>query len=248
MSEQWTNELGQPIGAPLPEWRPPPRPGPADLVGTWCSVQPLAPRHAQDLFAANALDVEGRNWTYLGYGPFASLEPYRAWVDGVCDRDDPLFLAIVDRERGAPVGVASYLRIEPGAGSIEVGHINYSPLLQRRRAATEAMFLMMRNVFDLGYRRYEWKCDVCNAPSRRAAERLGFRYEGLFRQALVYKGRNRDTTWFSIIDAEWPALRRAYEAWLSPENFGPDGGQRRPLAALVSEARVGNAASDRGSG
>jgi len=151
-----------------------------------------------------------------------------------CLGEDPLFHAIVERKTGEAVGVASYLRIDPANGVIEVGHINYSPLLQRTRAATEAMFLMMRRVFDeLGYRRYEWKCDALNAPSRAAAGRYGFRFEGIFRQATVYKGRNRDTAWYAIIDKDWPALKAAYERWLAPENFDAEGRQRVRLAALV---------------
>ena len=152
--------------------------------------------------------------------------------------EDPLFHAIVDQATGKPVGAAAYMRIDRANGVIEVGNINYSPLLQRKPAATEAMFLMMARVFDeLGYRRYEWKCDSHNAPSRAAAARLGFQYEGLFRQAVVYKGRNRDTCWFSIIDSEWPALKRAYGEWLAAENFDAGGRQRRGLAELIAAAR-----------
>ena len=151
-----------------------------------------------------------------------------------CLDDDPLFHAVVDRANGRATGVASYLRIEERAGVIEVGHINYAPPLQRTPASTEAMYLMMRRVFDeLGYRRYEWKCDALNAPSRAAARRLGFRFEGIFRQATVYKGRNRDTAWFSVLDSEWPALKAAFERWLSPENFDEDGRQRQSLASLT---------------
>ncbi|WP_439817909.1 GNAT family N-acetyltransferase [Zavarzinia sp. CC-PAN008] len=203
------------------------------MTGRFCTLEPLDPaRHAADLFAANARDGEGRNWTYLPYGPFADLGDYRAWMERTCLGDDPLFHAIIDHATDKAVGVASYLRIEPAVGVIEVGHINYSPLLQRTPAATEAMVLMMARVFDeLGYRRYEWKCDALNAPSRRAAARLGFRYEGLFRQATLYKGRNRDTAWFSIIDSEWPAIRAAFQAWLDAANFDADGRQRTALAA-----------------
>jgi len=150
--------------------------------------------------------------------------------------DDPLFHAVVDERSGDAVGVLAYLRIDPQNGAIEVGHINFSPRLQRTPAATEALYLMARRAFDeLGYRRYEWKCDSLNAPSRRAATRLGFQFEGLFRQAGVYKGRNRDTAWFSILDAEWPALRTAYEQWLASENFDADGRQRRSLGDLIAE-------------
>ncbi len=152
--------------------------------------------------------------------------------------DDPLFHTIVDLATGKAVGVATFMRIDRAHGVIEVGNINYSPLLQRTPAATEAMFLMMRRVFDeLGYRRYEWKCDSLNAPSRAAALRLGFQFEGIFRQAVVYKGRNRDTAWFSMIDSEWPALKRAYEQWLAPENFDAEGRQPRKLAEFIAAAR-----------
>ena len=170
----------------------------------------------------------------MSYGPFASLDAYRDWMHGVCARDDPLFHAIIDAASGKAVGVASYLRIDPAAGSIEVGHLLYSPLLQRTRAATEAMYLMMKRAFDLGYRRYEWKCDALNAPSRAAAQRLGFSYEGVFRQATVYKGRNRDTAWLSVIDREWPELEQAYTRWLAPANFDADGKQRLRLADLTA--------------
>jgi len=233
-----TNHLGQPIGFPLPNWTPRPRPPRTPLEGRYCRVEPLDPaRHAAELFRANATDREGRNWTYLAYGPFADLAGYSAWMRKTCLGEDPFFHAIIDGKSGEAVGVASYLRIDPPAGVIEVGHINYSPLLQRKPAATEAMFLMMRRVFDeLGYRRYEWKCDALNAPSRRAAERYGFRFEGIFRQATVYKGRNRDTAWYAIIDQDWPALKAAYERWLAPENFDTEGRQRARLAAPVKES------------
>jgi RimJ/RimL family protein N-acetyltransferase len=198
-----------------------------------------ARKHAADLFAANQLDKDGRNWTYLAYGPFAKLDDYRAWVESVQKGDDPLFHAIIDLVTGKAVGVATLMRVDAPNGVIETGHLNYSPLLQRKPAATEAMFLLMRRVFDeLGYRRYEWKCDSLNAPSRAAAERLGFIYEGLFRQATIYKGRNRDTCWFSMLDGEWPALKRAYEAWLDPANFDAIGAQKQSLSALIKRERA----------
>ena len=230
---QHVNALGQPVGAPLPGWQARPRPPRTPLEGRFCRIEALDPeRHAAELFAANRLDREGRNWTYLAAGPFERLEDYRGWMDKTCRGEDPLFHAIIDPARGA-VGVAAYLRIDAAAGAIEVGHINYSPLLQRHPAATEAMYLMMRRVFDeLGYRRYEWKCDSFNAPSRAAAERLGFRYEGIFRQATVYKQRSRDTAWFSIIDGEWPDLKRSFERWLDPGNFDKEGKQKRRLQEL----------------
>ena len=209
------------------------------MEGRFCRLVPLDPaKHARELFEANSLDKDGRNWTYLFVGPFADFESYNAWLEQVAKSDDPLFHTIIDNESGKAVGVATFMRIDRAHGVIEVGNINYSPLLQRKPAATEAMFLMMRRAFDeLGYRRYEWKCDSLNAPSRAAALRLGFQYEGLFRQAVVYKGRNRDTTWFSMIDREWPALRSAYETWLAPDNFDADGRQKRKLSDLIAAAR-----------
>jgi RimJ/RimL family protein N-acetyltransferase len=233
--EEHRNSLGQPIGAPLPDWSARPRPPHSPMTGRYCTLEKLDPeRHAADLHAANTEDKEGRIWTYLAYGPFASLDAYRAWAEPMSRSEDPLFHAVLDKATGRAVGVASYLRIDPPAGVIEVGHINYSPRLQQTRAATEAMFLMMRRCFDeLGYRRYEWKCDSLNAPSRAAAQRLGFRYEGLFRQATIYKSRNRDTAWYSIIDREWPALRAAFERWLDPGNFDAEGRQKLSLSALT---------------
>ena len=232
-------DAAPPIGPAVPGWTTRPRPPRTAMTGRYCDVVPLdIDRHAADLFEANADDVTGRNWTYLTIDAPPDLERYRAWLTRIASGDDPFFHAIVDRATGRAVGVASYLRIDPENGVIEVGHINFSPRLQRTRAATESMFLMMRRVFDeLGYRRYEWKCDSLNAPSRAAAQRLGFRFEGIFRQALVYKERNRDTAWFSIVDAEWPALQAAFERWLSPANFDDGGRQRERLADVVQHAR-----------
>ena len=228
------NQLGQPIGFPLPGWTPRSRPPRTTMEGRLCRVEPIdVERHAADLHAANLQDKEGRNWTYLAYGPYQRLEDYREWMCTTCLGDDPLFHAIVDGKTGRATGVASYLRIDPTPGVIEVGHINYAPPLQRTVAATEAMFLMMRRVFDeLGYRRYEWKCDALNAPSRAAALRLGFQYEGIFRQATIYKQRNRDTAWYAITDRDWPALKARYQRWLDPANFDASGRQRQSLTAV----------------
>jgi RimJ/RimL family protein N-acetyltransferase len=241
-----TNRLGQPIGAPVPGWSARPRPPRTPLAGRLCRLEPLDDaKHAAALHEAHALDREGRNWTYLPYGPFASVEDYARWVEWASAQEDPQFFAIVDAATEKAVGVGSYLRIDPTMGVIEVGHLAFSPLLQRKPAATEAMYLMMRRAFEeLGYRRYEWKCDALNAPSRRAAERLGFRYEGTFRQAVVMKGRNRDTAWYSILDGEWPALKLAFERWLEPANFDAAGAQRRRLGEFQAEAR-GEAAGRR---
>ena len=229
------NEHGQPIGFALPDWTPPPRPPREVLTGRYCRVEPLDPeRHPADLHTANMLDPSGQAFTYLSSGPFDSLDSYRQWITTTCLGDDPLFHAIVDSATGMAAGVASYMRIDPPNGVIEVGHLNFSPLLQQTRAATEAMYLMMRQAFALGYRRYEWKCDSLNAPSRAAARRLGFSYEGRFLQAVVYKRRSRDTDWFSITDREWPAIRTAHEQWLAPENFDAHGRQRTSLSTLTA--------------
>lgn len=234
------NPLDQPVGAPVPNWIARPKPPRTAIEGRFCRIEILDPAaHAADLFEGNRLDVEGRNWTYLAYGPFERSDDYRAWLDTIAKPDDPLFHTIVDRASGKAVGIASLMRIDPANGVIEVGHINYSPLLQRKPHATEAMYLLMCRVFDeLGYRRYEWKCDNCNMPSRTAALRYGFTFEGVFRQAVVYRGRNRDTAWFSITDAEWPAIKRGFEKWLDPSNFDAAGGQRSRLADLIIAART----------
>lgn len=229
------NHLGQPVGFPLPDWRPPRAPPRDSMVGRYCRVEVIDPaRHAQDLHEANMHDPSGRAFTYLSAGPFATYDTYHQWMVSSCLGSDPLFHAIVDQATGKAVGVASYMRIDTKNGVIEVGHINYSPLLQRKRAATEAMYLMMKRVFELGYRRYEWKCDALNAASRAAAQRLGFSYEGVFRQAVVYKSRNRDTAWYAAIDSEWPELEPAYLRWLDPANFDESGRQRMRLSDLTA--------------
>lgn len=202
------------------------------MTGRYCVVEPLQPGiHAADLYQAYMEDKEHRVWTYMPYGPFHTFENYRSWLESYCAGDDPLFHAVIDQKTSRATGVAGYLNVKPDVGVVEVGHINYSPRLQRTPSATEAMFLMMRRVFDeLGYRRYEWKCDALNAASRRAAERLGFVFEGVFRQATIYKGRNRDTAWYSIIDAQWPALKNAFERWLEPGNLDAQGRQIKRLS------------------
>jgi RimJ/RimL family protein N-acetyltransferase len=205
------------------------------MPGRFCRVEPLdIARHAADLYRANAADTEGRMWTYLAYGPFNSQGSYVNWMRRVCSGDDPLFHAVIEGATNRAVGVASYLRIDPANGLIEVGHIAYAPCLQRTPAATEAMVLMMQRAFELGYRRYEWKCDALNAPSRAAAQRLGLSFEGVFRQASVYKSRNRDTAWYAAIDQDWPALQAAFLRWLDPTNFDANGRQRIRLSDLTA--------------
>jgi RimJ/RimL family protein N-acetyltransferase len=229
------NEFGQPIGPELAGWTPPSMPGSEPFEGRFVRLESMsADRHAEALWRANAQAPDERSWTYLPLGPFAALERYREWMESMSRAADEQFFAIIDRAAGRAAGMAAYLRIAPAAGSIEVGAIHYSPALARSSGATEAMYLMMRRAFELGYRRYEWKCDSLNAPSRAAARRLGFTYEGTFRQASVYKGRSRDTAWFSVLDSEWPRLRQAFERWLHPSNFDLAGRQRSRLSDLTA--------------
>ncbi|MDU8926896.1 GNAT family protein [Alisedimentitalea sp. MJ-SS2] len=225
------NEYGQPIGDPLTRALPRPAPPRTAMHGRYCSLVPANPTHAQALFAAFAQAEDGHNWTYLPIEPFQNVNDCRTWLTMAAQSDDPLYFTVLDGN-GVAIGWASYLRINPDDGVIEVGWINFSPAMQRSALSTEAMYLMMARMFDeLGYRRYEWKCDALNAPSRKAAERLGFTYEGTFRQATHYKGRNRDTAWYAILDSEWPAQKARFQAWLQPANFDEDGRQKNPLLA-----------------
>lgn len=223
---------GQPLDFALPGWQAPPSPPREAIDGRLCRLEPLDPeRHAAALYAADSAEAGDGSWTYLPYGPFEDFKTYLTWMEQYRSSSDPLFYAIV--VHGQAVGVASYLRIDRGNGSIEVGHLHFSPRLARTAAATEAMFLMMKTAFELGYRRYEWKCNALNAPSRAAAQRLGLSFEGIFRQAAVVKGRNRDTAWYAAIDSEWPALHAAFRSWLDPSNFDPQGGQKMRLSELT---------------
>jgi RimJ/RimL family protein N-acetyltransferase len=237
MADATTNEWGQPVGAPVEGWTGAGAPGPVELAGTWARLEPLdGDRHGAALWAANRRD-DGRMWTYLAQGPFPDEVSHRAWLTDFACAAAVMPFAIIEAGSGVATGVAAYLRMMPSDGSIEVGHLAFSPALQRTTAATEAMALMMGHVFDvLGYRRYEWKCNALNAPSRRAAERLGFSFEGVFRQATVVKGRNRDTAWFAMTDADWQRLAPAFARWLHPDNFGPHGRQRSSLATLTAAA------------
>jgi RimJ/RimL family protein N-acetyltransferase len=218
----------------MPNWTACEPPARTPMEGRYCRLEPMdVELHAESLFEAFRSDRENRMWAYLAYGPFETLEELKSHLRENCLGEDPLFFAILDRSSGRAVGMGSFMRIVPEHGVMEVGALTYSPALQRTPVSTEAMYLMMKRTFDeLGYRRYEWKCDNLNEPSRRAAERLGFRFEGVFRQAVTYKGRNRDTAWFSVLDAEWPDLKRAFERWLDPSNFDEGGTQVRSLASL----------------
>lgn len=228
----------RPRGPLLPDWTLPPAPTGLDVEGRYARLEPLsADTHAALLF--RAFDGHDAVWDYMPAGPFASSSQFHRWMREATGAEDIVFHAIYDKEAGRYGGFASYLRIKPASGSIEVGYIAMAPQLQRTRAATEAMYLMMQWAFEAGYRRFEWKCDALNRPSRRAAQRLGLSFEGVFRQATVVKGRNRDTAWFAAIDAEWPALNEAFRLWLDPSNFDASGQQRTALSDLTRLVRPG---------
>lgn len=231
MSINQQNSLGQPIGFSMADWQACNKPPRSAMQGRFCRLEAIdVVAHSEQLFDAFCADKEGFNWTYLPYGPFAELAEFQHWLEAQCLGEDPLFHTIIDLQTGKAVGMASYLRIDPAMGVIEVGHIHFSPLMQQTPMATEAMFLMMQRAFDeLNYRRYEWKCDNLNGPSKGAAQRLGFSYDGLFKQATMYKGRNRDTAWFSILDSDWPALKQRFESWLQVDNFDSQGRQIKRL-------------------
>ena len=229
------NEFGQPIGEDVVDFDGATPPNTETMRGRFVTLEKVDPSaHAASLFEAYALDSEGRNWTYLpAYRP-QSVAATKAWLEQIAASKDPLFVSVIDNETGRAIGVASFLRMQPDVGGIEVGYITFSPLLQRSPKSTETMYLMMARVFDdWGYRRYEWKCDALNAPSRAAAARLGFSFEGVFRQATIYKGRNRDTAWFAITDSEWPTRRAIFQDWLSEANFDADGQQKVSLGQIA---------------
>ncbi|WP_113912292.1 GNAT family N-acetyltransferase [Roseovarius dicentrarchi] len=227
----------RPRGPIVEGWAPPPAPAHTSMEGAHVRLEALdAARHAALLF--QAFDGDDTVWDYMPAGPFAASSQFHRWMRDITASPDYVFYAIYDKNREAYGGFASYLRVQPAAGSIEVGYIAMAPQLQRTIAATEAMYLMMAWAFRAGYRRYEWKCDALNAPSRRAAQRLGLSYEGIFRQATVVKGRNRDTAWFAAIDKDWPALDEAFRLWLDDSNFDAGGRQKSSLSDLTRLVRV----------
>ena len=228
------NRYGQPIGLAIAEWLSRPSPPRRELAGHHCRLEPVNPqRHCADLYTAYMEAPDERDWTYLFDERPEGEKEFVSYLTKLASSEDPLHFTIIESHSKKALGTAALLRIEPSHGSIEVGGITFSPRLQRTAAGTESMYLLMQLAFDqLGYRRYEWKCDSLNAPSRAAAERYGFTFEGIFRNAVVYKGRNRDTAWYSITDQEWPRVRSAFEAWLDPANFDGHGRQRRRLQDL----------------
>ena len=230
-----TNDLNQPIGMPVENWVAARLPTATIIEGQYCRIEALSvQRDCKQLFDAFSLDTDAKNWTYLPYGPFATVAEFQSWLEQSSLSNDPMFYTVIDKFTNEAVGLASYLRIDPTPGVIEVGHIHFSRKIQRSRISTEAMYLMMKRVFDdLGYRRYEWKCDALNQPSRNAALRFGFQFEGIFRQATMYKNRNRDTAWFAIIDKDWPQQKAAFEQWLNTDNFDKQGNQVRKLSDFL---------------
>ena len=226
-----------PIGEPV-DWTPARRPQRCALDGRLVRLRPVDPdSDAEALFRSSHPPAgDSEHWTYLPYGPYRDVAGLRARLEETAHSEDPLFLTIVRLPEDKPAGIASYLRITPEHGTIEIGHIWFGAELRQSTAATEAIFLLAREAFDrLGYRRLEWKCNALNQASRRAAERFGFRFEGVFRKHQVVKGRNRDSAWFAITDDEWPALRAAYEEWLAPENFDAGGRQIRALGHVIAD-------------
>jgi RimJ/RimL family protein N-acetyltransferase len=233
-----TRQLSSADVTPLPPALYPAR---TAIDGRYTRVEPIDPRtHANELWdACRAGDDADRTWDYLGYGPFPSFSAFQGWLRDDAALADPTFYTIRDGRDRRAAGMASYLNIRPKDGVIEIGHIWLAQSLRNSREATEALYLMMRYAMDdLGYRRLEWKCDARNTPSRSAAARLGFAYEGTFYQHIIVKGRNRDTAWFSILDSEWPAIRANFETWLAPENFNTQGTQLRSLGALNRALRA----------
>jgi RimJ/RimL family protein N-acetyltransferase len=238
VTERPNSGVALPLGEPL-DWSGAQPVRPVELRGSHVVLRPVEPAgDAASLYrASHPPEGDERIWTYLPYGPYASVEALEGQLLGAAASEDPLFFAIAPLPRERPLGIASYLRITPDEGAIEIGHIWFGTPLQRTAAATEAIFLLARHAFDdLGYRRLEWKCNALNAASRSAAERFGFTFEGVFRRHQVVKGRNRDTAWYSIVDEEWPAVRAAFEAWLAPGNFDPEGRQRGSLSELTAAA------------
>jgi len=224
------NEFGQPIGQDVPSFTPP---DDAKLglgfQGRLVSLEPLSFHHSEDLYDAFSRN-DASLWTYLSFGPFETLESFNEnYMKRMCLSGEFIMFAIISMHTGKPLGCAGYLRVFPQHGSVEIGALTFSGALQRTAEATEALYLMIKRCFDLGFRRCEWKCDALNEPSVRAAQRLGFKYEGTFRQATIYKGRNRDTKWFSILDREWPSLDEEFQRWLHKDNFDEAGSQKKRL-------------------
>jgi RimJ/RimL family protein N-acetyltransferase len=236
--ESMSDAAGHPVGLSVSSLEPAERPSGATLTGSRVRLEHLsAEQHAADLFHALRANPAGTMWTYMPHGPFETVGEFTKWVSSIDNSTDPLFYAIIDLATDKPVGMASYLRIDTQNRTVEVGWLTFSEQLRRSAAATEAMYLMATHAFELGYRRYEWKCNALNAPSIAAAQRLGFSFEGVFRNAVIVKGHNRDTAWFGFTDGDWPAIKLAHEAWLDASNFDESGNQKSSLRDLTAPLR-----------
>lgn len=234
------NHYGQPIGFALPEWQPANYPPAENLSGRFCQLTPLLLSHSQALFTAFSLAADDRDWTWLGASRPQSILEMESWIAHKISDRQLVSYAVIDRHQRA-VGVVCFASIDMQNGAIEIGHVTWSPLMQRNVIGTEAIFLLLRQAFSLGYRRVAWRCDSLNLASRRAAERVGFTFEGRFRQAMTRKQRNRDTDWLSIIDGEWPAVHQALAAWLASDNMDDSGRQQQPLTAFFTSSAPGTA-------
>jgi hypothetical protein len=236
--ESLSDSNGHAVGLPVSSLEPAERPSGAPLAGSRVRLERLsAEQHSSDLFQALQANPAGTLWTYMPQGPFETAGEFTKWMSSIDSSTDPLFYAIIDLATEKPVGIAAYLRIDTHNRTVEVGWLTFSSQLRRSAAATEAMYLMATHAFNLGFRRYEWKCNALNAPSIAAAERLGFSFEGLFRNAVIVKGHNRDTAWFAFTDGDWPAIKEAHEAWLDPSNFDESGKQKSSLRDLTAPLR-----------
>jgi len=228
------NEFDQLVGEELLNWKGSKSPNGEGIIGNYCRLERLSvEKHSSELYSAYSQAPDSRDWTYLAKGPFNTLSDYQDYLDNITELVDPIHYAIIDLKSNKPVGTVALMRIDSENGVIEIGHITYSPLMKRSRISTEVFFLLLNYIFkDLGFRRLEWKCDSLNAPSIAAAKRFGFTLEGVFRQAIVTRSRNRDTAWFSIIDSEFDGINSALNDWLSPSNFDSNGNQLNKLSEL----------------
>ncbi len=233
-----TNKYGQLVGFPLPEWQPASFPKLSELAGQHCRLLPLDAGHCEALFDAYSLAKDDRDWTWLGADKPACIQEMMLWINNKINDSSLVSWVVTEMKSGGPVGVVCYSCIDTVNGALEIGHVTWSPLMQRTAMGTEAIYLLLKNAFSLGYRRVAWRCDSLNTASRKAAERLGFKFEGRFRQAMTRKQRNRDTDWLSVIDLEWPKADKALSGWLSPDNFTESGIQQRNLATFFKITRV----------
>ena len=236
LEDIYTNKVGLPVSKPFPDWTAPQELPTKPMIGVSCRLELLGPEHSLDLWEAFSHDTEGRNWTYMSYGPFLDIKSLEEWLQSLTGKQDPITHAVVDLQIGKAVGLAAFLHINPDFGAIEIGHVNFSPLMQRSINSSEAIILMVRKAFELGYRRLEWVCHTLNSPAATAAKRYGFCYEGVFRNYNVTKGHNQDIAWFSITEEEWPELDAVFTKWLSLAHSN----EYQSLSKMVEELKAKN--------